>query len=247
MAYQGFAQYYDALNTDADYVKVAQKIANLLYNNQINSGIVADLGCGTGELAILLAEKGFDMLCVDASAEMLNVLKNKLLNSKKALEILLICQKLEELDLFGTVGAAISTFDTFNHLEPKALEKCIERISLFVEPGGMLIFDMNTPYKHQQILKNNTFIAQSLDYPGIECEWENKLISSKNATDIFVEIKKNNKILFYEHFREYYYNLKHLTALLEKHNFSLQSVCDGDTYLGLQQDSQRMLIAAKHN
>ena len=245
MAYEGFALYYDALNEDANYDALAAEIGGRLAAHNIHDGIVADLGCGTGELTLRLAAQGYDMLAIDSSPDMLNMLREKMTGNEKKQDILLLCQRLEALDLFGTIRAAVSTFDTFNHLPPSALQKSIEKIALFMEPDGLLIFDMNTPYKHQKILKNNTFIAESAAKPGVICEWENTLNKASNSTDICLEIQENNTILFSEYFTEYYYYLEDLIKILNRYSFAVQRVCDGETFFELKDDSQRMLVVAK--
>lgn len=155
MAYRDFAYWYDALNTEADYDRHTEEIEKLLKTGGVESGIVADLGCGTGEVVIRLAKAGYDMIGVDGSTEMLSVLREKL-GPRENREFLLLCQDLSELELFGTIKAAVSTSDTLNHLSKEALAEAISRVSLFTEPGGLLVFDVNTPYKHRVLLANNS-------------------------------------------------------------------------------------------
>lgn len=243
-AYGMFASYYDALNEDADYDKLEGVVCGILRKYGIHDGIVADLGCGTGELTLRLAKQGYDMIAIDASPDMLNMLRDKMADQNQK-GILLLCQQLEELDLYGTIRAAVSTFDTFNHLPPAALKKCLARTALFMEQGGLLVFDMNTQYKHETVLADNIFEVESERFPGVVCEWENTLKSEDKCTDIYLEFTENNKQLFLEQFTEYYYLTNDLMGILEDAGFHVEAVLDGETFASLTDESQRVLIAAK--
>ena len=117
MAYEAFAGVYDAFNEDADYDALFRYVCGVLRAHGVEDGIVADLGCGTGELTLRLAAAGYDMIGVDLSPEMLSVLREKAWETGQE-GLLLLCQDIAELDLYGTVRAAVSTFDTFNHIGP---------------------------------------------------------------------------------------------------------------------------------
>ena len=119
MAYQEFAYFYDEFNGAADYDALFAYVTGELKAHGIQDGIVADFGCGTGELTLMLAQAGYDMIGIDVSEEMLSVLRDK----ADALGLpltnpMLLCQDLLQLDLYGTIRAAVSTFDTYNHIGP---------------------------------------------------------------------------------------------------------------------------------
>ena len=116
MAYQEFAYFYDEFNGAADYDALFAYVTGELKAHGIQDGIVADFGCGTGELTLMLAQAGYDMIGIDVSEEMLSVLRDK----ADALGLpltnpMLLCQDVLQLDLYGTIRAAVSTFDTYNH------------------------------------------------------------------------------------------------------------------------------------
>ena len=117
MAYGIFADFYDFFNEDADYDLLSEQVLAALREHGVSDGIVIDLGCGTGELTLRLAQAGYDMIGVDASEEMLSVLQEKEFELGMS-GVLLLHQELQTLDLYGTVRAAVSTFDTFNHIGP---------------------------------------------------------------------------------------------------------------------------------
>lgn len=241
MAYGKFALWYDKLNSDVDYDIIAGEISKRLKMYGTNNGIVADLGCGTGELLLKLADDGYDMIGIDASVDMLSIAREKLNKASKP-EVLLLCQPLEEMDLYGTINAAVSSFDTFNHLTKKQNMAAFNKINLFMEQNGTFIFDVNTPYKHKEILADNTFIAE--DGEGVECVWKNTFLIQEQATKIELEIYREDELLYTETFFEYLYSLSFWEDLLEKNSFEIKEVTDGETYKPLTSTSQRALFCA---
>ena len=150
MAYNEFAYFYDEFNGEADYDALYSQIHAKLEAHGIHDGIVADLGCGTGELTLMLTQAGYDMIGIDQSEEMLCVIRDKAEQLGLSGRLLLLRQDLLKLDLYGTIRAAVSTFDTFNHIPD--LDTAIANAGFFMEKGGVFLFDMNTPYKHQKVL-----------------------------------------------------------------------------------------------
>ena len=150
MAYNEFAYFYDEFNGEADYDALYEQIRQELNAHDIRGGILADLGCGTGELTLMLTQAGYDMIGIDQSEEMLCVVRDKAEQLGLSGKLLLLQQDLLKLDLYGTIRGAVSTFDTFNHIPD--LDTAIANAAFFMEEGGVFLFDMNTPYKHQKVL-----------------------------------------------------------------------------------------------
>ena len=124
MAYNEFAYFYDEFNGEADYDALYSQIHTKLEAHGIHDGIVADLGCGTGELTLMLAQAGYDMIGIDQSEEMLCVVRDKAEQLGLSGRLLLLRQDLLKLDLYGTIRAAVSTFDTFNHIPGSGYRHC---------------------------------------------------------------------------------------------------------------------------
>ena len=241
MAYTQFAYWYDRLNRDADYDSLVAEILLQLNEHGVTSGLVADLGCGTGELTLRLADAGYDMIAVDRSEDMLSIFNEKLIKKEKT-GVLLLNQNLSELDLYGTIYAAVSTFDTLNHLHRVDIHKSFERISLFMEPNGVFIFDANTPYKHHEVLANREFTIE--DGRGAVCFWKNILLPEQEATHISLSAEQDGKILFKEEFLEYIYPLEFWQNALCEAGFSISKVQDGEHFTPLTNQSHRYLITA---
>ena len=115
MAYNEFAYFYDEFNGEADYDALYEQIRQELNAHDIRDGILADLGCGTGELTLMLTQAGYDMIGIDQSEEMLCVVRDKAEQLGLSGKLLLLQQDLLKLDLYGTIRGAVSTFDTYKH------------------------------------------------------------------------------------------------------------------------------------
>ena len=109
MAYNEFAYFYDEFNGEADYDALYEQIRQELNAHDIRDGILADLGCGTGELTLMLTQAGYDMIGIDQSEEMLCVVRDKAEQLGLSGKLLLLQQDLLKLDLYGTIRGAVST------------------------------------------------------------------------------------------------------------------------------------------
>ena len=243
MAYNEFAYFYDELNGEADYDALFGYVAGQLQEHGVRDGIVVDLGCGTGDLTLMLAQCGYDMIGVDQSAEMLSVLREKAAELGVSDGLLLLQQDILDLDLYGTIRAAVSTFDTFNHIGPRErFEKAIEKAAFFMEKDGVFVFDLNTPYKHSQILAGQSF---TIECPDAVCCWSNQYDPQAGRLDIDVSIRYSDPPEeCREQFSEYTYEQAYVTEVLERYGFTVACVRDGETFGLLRPDSQRYIFTA---
>ena len=223
MAYNEFAYFYDELNSEADYRAA----------HGSRDGSLADLGCGTGDLTLMLAQAGYDVIGIDRSEEMLSVLREKADELDMTGRILLLRQDLLSLDLYGT----------YNHIGPAdRFEKAIRKAAYFMEKDGVFIFDLNTPYKHQKILAGETFDIEAED---AECHWTNHFDAAAGRVDIAIDIDYHETgEHFKESFSEYSYPLDLVTSLLEKYGFTVAKVADGEDFGLVRPDSPRWIITA---
>ncbi|HJB20626.1 MAG TPA: class I SAM-dependent methyltransferase [Candidatus Fournierella merdavium] len=243
MAYNEFAYFYDELNGEADYDALYTYIKGQLDAHGVADGILADLGCGTGDLTLMLTQAGYDMIGVDQSEEMLAVLREKADELGVSDRLLLLRQDILDLDLFGTIRGAVSTFDTYNHIGPAPrFERAIARAAFFMEEGGVFLFDLNTPYKHRQVLADNEFV---LEGPDAVCRWKNTCAPQGDRVDISIEIRYlDTGEVFREQFSEYTYEAAYVERVLEANGFRLAALCDGETFGPLRPDSQRYIFTA---
>lgn len=169
----------------------------------------------------MLTQAGYDVIGIDRSEEMLSVLREKADELGLTGRLLLLRQDLLELDLYGTIRAAVSTFDTYSHIGPlDSFEKAIRKAAYFMERGGVFLFDLNTPYKHREILAGQTFDIEAED---ADCHWSNRYAEDAQRVDITIDIDYHETgEHFREQFSEYSYTLDTVRALLEKYGFAWQ-------------------------
>lgn len=147
-SYQSLAAAYDGLTTDVGYRRRAAYLHRLLQKEREPVKTVVDLGCGTGTITCLLAAMGYRMTGVDLSEEMLTEAARKAELLPQAQRPLLLHQSMSRLRLLEPADAAVSTLDALNYLTgEKALQAAFSRVYRWLRPGGLFLFDVNTPYK----------------------------------------------------------------------------------------------------
>ena len=245
-SYGDFAYYYDSLTENVDYKKRCEYIRGLLADNGVGEGILLDLACGTGTVSLMLSEMGYDVIGVDASEEMLSVAQEKKMEA--GADVIFLCQRMEELDLFGTINACVSTLDSINHVtEAETVREIFRRVSLFMEDKGIFVFDVNTPYKHREILGDNTFVY---DTDEVYCVWQNSTdenLLTRVSLDIF-EKDEDDEETYYrycEEFAEKAYDLEDIRKWLEECKFEVTAVYEEMTRCSVKADTQRAVFVAK--
>jgi SAM-dependent methyltransferase len=168
-AYSALAAFYDRLNSGIDYTAWADFICSLFSENKIPVKLVLDLACGTGNMTTALARRGYDMTGADISPDMLAEAKRR--TDREGLEILYICQDMRAIELYGTVDAVVCCLDSVNYLTDTAgLVSCFSGVRRYLVPDGLFIFDVNTPYKFENIYGDRDYI---LEEDGVFCAWRN--------------------------------------------------------------------------
>lgn len=236
-AYTGFAQVYDLFMDNVPYSQWCSYICGVLKENGITEGPVLDLGCGTGELTRLMAQKGYDMIGVDASVDMLGMALEK----SKGLEILYLMQQMQELELDGCVCATYSACDCLNYiLEEEELLETFHRIYTVLESGGIFVFDMNTDYKYREMLGEATFAESRNEGSFI---WENYYDEQTfiNEYDLTLFIPEGNEL--YRRYTETHfqknYSLEQVKKFLETAGFAICGIYDDYTKEAVRPDSER--------
>lgn len=245
MSYAVFAQYYDRLMHTVNYQERAGYLCTVLEKHKHDAGLVLDLACGTGSLTVELAKRGMDIYGVDASVEMLAEAQRKAAEAE--LSILFLRQKMQSLDLYGTVDTVFCAMDSINHLTlEKDWRAAFDRVSLFLNPGGYFIFDCNTVYKHQEILANNTFVY---DTGEVFCVWQNALEKRTDrvaiSLDFFTKRADGAYSRSSEHFYERAYPAEMICAFLQDAGLTVEGIYADLTFQAPAKESERLLFVTK--
>lgn len=263
-AYTDFAGVYDTFMDDTPYQEWTDFLTELIEKYGISKqkhdtdvinekdeilsserNLVLDLGCGTGTLTELLYQKGYDMIGVDNSQEMLNIALAK--REKTGSDILYLCQDMRELDLYSTIGTVISVCDSVNYLlEDDEVQDTFSLVNNYLYPGGLFIFDFNTVYKYEQVIGDTT-IAENRE----ECSfiWENYYHEEErvNEYDLTIFVKEDDS----EHFRRFTethfqrgYTLEEMKGFVEQAGMEVVLALDADTHKAPTDDSERIYIVA---
>lgn len=244
--YEMFSLFYDALTENVDYPGRAAYLDALIRENLRSEGnVMLDLACGTGTMTEEMAKRGYDMIGVDYSAGMLGQAMEKKI--ALGLPIQYVQQDMRELELYGTVDVVICMLDSLNHLPNFSdVKKVFRRIANAIEPGGLFLFDMNTLYKHQELLGHQVYIYET---DGVYCVWENALREDGCTVDITLELFQRCKDGHYcrqeETMTERAYAPEQVADALREVGFSVIGIYHADTTEPLRNDSQRMLVVAR--
>ncbi len=247
--YSAFSRYYDVLTENIDYRARAEYFEKIIRRfGGKKDGILLDLACGTGSLSEEMARLGYDVIGVDSSEEMLSMALDKKFES--GLPIQYLCQDMTRLDMFGTIDVTICALDSLNHLESLSdIKLAIEKVSLFCEPGGLFIFDMNTPYKHKNILADKTYVY---DMEEVFCVWQNEYTGdSDNRVNIYLdffektEAKKELYSRSGEDFSEIAFDSQIIEDILADAGFELLAEYDYDSDGPPSENSEKIVYAAK--
>lgn len=247
MSYSYFAYVYDLLTENVEYSRRADYICSLLAENGINGGLLLDVACGTGSLSFEMSKRGFDVTGVDCSEDMLCEAQNKMPQTGE--NVLFLCQDMRSLDLYGTVNCAVCTLDSLNHLtNEEDLLKAFKSVSLFLEDNGIFIFDMNTPYKHREILANNSFVYE-LD--NLFCVWQNTLCEDGLTVEINLDFFETEDGRSYERYSESFcekaYESEIVKKLLKQADFTFAAEYKELTKDAPDEKTERTVFVARRN
>lgn len=242
-AYSVFAQYYDELTSNVEYPRRAEYLLELMKRLGHSPGLTLDLACGTGSLTLELYRRGVDIYGIDSSVDMLSEAREKCANA--GADILFLCQKMQSIDLYGTVDTVICTLDSLNHLKNgEELQRVFEKVAFFMNPEGYFLFDMNTLYKHEHILGNETYIY---DMEHVYCVWQNRC-HKDGRVDIQLDFFHPQDGLYArstERFSERAYPTEEVVDRLHRAGFGQVQIYDELTFHAPKETSQRLVFAAK--
>lgn len=241
-AYQSFAQFYDLLQADVPYERIAKLIEGFIDKYSDENEVVVDLACGTGRLSRELAALGYDVYGVDFSETMLD----EAAKNTSADNVTYLCQDMTKLDLWGAADVIVCILDSLNHLESEEkLRQTVERAGMFTCDGGLFIFDVNTEYKHRQILANNCYVFERED---LFCTWQNNCDENGDvsiALDFFSKTADGTYLRESEYFNEKLFRPELIEKYLDENHFDIMGVFNDFSFDEPDEHSERLLYVCK--
>ena len=248
--YTGFAGVYDTFMDNIPYEEWSQYVDGLLKEHNMQDGLVVDMGCGTGKITELLALKGYDMIGIDNSEEMLSIAREKLMEYEEEdprKGILYLLQDMREMELYGTVRAAVSICDSMNYiLEDEELLTVFRLVNNYLDEKGIFIFDLNTEYKYREILGDRNICENREDASFI---WENYYYQEQAINEydltIYVQEEEEHFIRMEETHYQRAYSLDRIKELLLQAGMEFVAAYDAFTKEPPKADSERIYVIAR--
>lgn len=242
-AYHALAQSYDRLTSDVDYNATVDFYYEILHKEGLKPKTAVDLACGTGSVAILLAQKGLRVTAVDMSAEMLAEA------AQKAMELenppFFVNQRLEQLRLPRGVDLAVCALDSLDYItNPEDCAEAIRRVYRVLNPGGIFIFDVNTPEK-LRAMDGQIFLDEDDD---VFCVWRGEFDEETNICSYGMDLFQRNGGVWHRSFeehREYAYSQTQLTGFLKEAGFNHIEVYADRKFEAPKQGEQRIYFKAR--
>ena len=242
-AYHELAQSYDRLTNDVDYEATVDFYYEILKREGLRPRTAVDLACGTGSVTAILAKKGLQVTGVDMSEEMLTVAQQKAAELDNQPRF--VCQPLQELRLPRGVDMAVCALDSLDYItDPKDCKEAIRRVYKALNPGGIFIFDVNTPEK-LRAMDGQVFLDEDDD---VYCVWRGEFDEQTNICSYgMVLFQRHGAVLersFEEHC-EYAYSAQQLTGYLKAAGFTHIRVYADRLFEAPREGEQRIYIKAR--
>ena len=242
-AYKALAVSYDRLTNDVDYEATVAFYRQILAAEGLHPRTAVDLACGTGSLTLPLQQLGYEMMGIDLSQEMLTVAQQKTMDLMP--RPFFSCQRLERLALPRAVDLAVCALDSLDYItEPKSCREAIRRVYRALNPGGIFIFDVNTPEK-LRAMDGQVFLDEDDD---VYCVWRGEFDRQTNicsyGMDLFQRQGKLWSRSFEEH-REYAYSAETLVDYLKQAGFTQIAVYGDCRMAPPEAGEQRIYIKAR--
>lgn len=241
--YNEFASLYDELMNDFDYEMWFNYIENIFKKYKISPVKILEMACGTGNLSIYLAEKGYKLTCFDLSEEMLAQAYEKLNRYKN---VKLLNGNMIDFKIKQKYNSIISICDSINYItDLEDLKTTFENVYNHLEDDGIFIFDINSFYKLTEIIGNNVFVE---DREDIFYTWQNDYNSESRICEFYLSffIKENEDtyIRFDEEHRERAYTVDDIISTLKFAGFKSIDYFEAFTFEGINPTTERINFVA---
>ncbi len=254
--YRALARVYDRLNAEIDYEGWADFVESCFacYLEE-KPTLVLDLACGTGSMTLALAARGYDMIGVDGSMDMLSVAYERAAERETPAPLFLL-QDMRAFELYGTVGAVTCCLDSINYLLTEDdVRDCFACVHNYLDPDGLFLFDVNSPYKFEHIYGDNAYILEDEwtdgdgEYRSAYCGWQNHFDAETGICEFDLSVFEQDASGRYERAdeqqRERCYDEKTLRALLRETGFEVLGISGGYDRAPITPKSERWYLVAR--
>lgn len=242
-SYGVFAPIYDRLTENVEYEARAKYIVDILDSNAVKGGHIVDLACGTGSITEWLIKLGFNVTGVDMSADMLTIAQNKLSGYEGRYSLVL--SDIKDFEPVSKADAVVCCLDSINHLTSKKdVQSTFNLVKSYLKYDGLFVFDVNTLYKHQKVLADNTFVFEDDDFYLV---WDNEAIDDRTVRillDIFI-FNGSSYDRFSEEFTEIAYTTDELVNMLKEAGFESVDIYDDMSKKHPVDNSERIYFVCK--
>ena len=241
--YHNLAASYDRLTNDVDYEATVQFYMEILRREGLSPRTVVDLACGTGSVTAILANMGYPVLGVDMSEEMLTEAAAKAMDLNPMPRF--VCQKLQELHLPRAVDLAVCALDSLDYItNPDDCKEAIRRVYKALNPGGIFIFDVNTPEK-LRAMDGQVWLDEDDD---VYCVWRGEFDEETNICSYGMDLFQRQGDVWHRSFeehREYAYSREQLTVYLKNAGFTHIEVYADRIFEAPREGEQRIYFKAR--
>ena len=242
-AYEALAASYDRLTNDVDYEATVAFYQQILKREGVTPRSAVDLACGTGSVTAILARMGIPTVGVDLSEEMLTVAQQKTMDLEP--RPYFSCQSLQSLRLPRAVDLAVCALDSLDYItNPADCREAIRRVYKVLNPGGIFIFDVNTPEK-LRAMDGQVFLDEDDD---VYCVWRGEFDERTNICSYGMDLFQRRGKLWirsFEEHREYAYSANQLTGFLKQAGFTHIGIYGDRTLEAPKDGEQRIYFKAR--
>lgn len=242
--YAILSEFYDRLMEDTDYGAWVSFYPRCFEKYGTAPGKILDLACGTGNVTLPLAKRGYELTGIDQSAEMLALARKKADDS--GLRVCLSEQNIACFDAGGGFEAAVCSFDGVNYLTKSAdVLSCFARVHEALTDGGLFIFDISTPYKYRNILADRTY---DYEYDDLFVSWQNYYCEKSRLCDFYLTFFVKEGTMwrrFDESQRQRCYSLRTMEKMLRDTGFSLLETVSDTDFSPMSDTSERCFFICR--
>ena len=242
-SYEALAVSYDRLTNDVNYEATVDFYRQILSREGLHPRTAVDLACGTGSIAAILARDGLEVTGVDLSEEMLTAACEKTMDMAHPPRF--VKQPLQKLHLPRGVDLAVCALDSLDYItNPEECREAIRRVYKTLNPGGIFIFDVNTPEK-LRAMDDQVFLDEDDD---VYCVWRGEFDEKTNICSYGMDLFQRRGNLWtrsFEEHREYAYSADQLKGYLKNAGFTRIRVYGDGVFEAPRPGEQRIYLSAR--